>query len=414
MTLLQDAPVSARPGGGEQRLARGDDRPTVLVVFGTRPEAIKLAPVIQALEADRALRVRVVVTGQHREMLDQVLKVFGIRPDHDLDVMTPGQTLSELTGRLVPALDRVIKDEAPAAVLVHGDTTTAFAAALAAFYNKAPVGHVEAGLRTDDIYAPFPEEMNRRLLSELATWHYAPTEASRAALLAEGIAGGSVLLTGNTVIDALYRTLATTRPPLMRPPLSACSPERKMLLVTAHRRENFGKPLEAICGAIRRIADRYPLLDVCYPVHLNPRVRGPVGRILGGHPRIHLLDPLDYVAFSHLLARAHIVLTDSGGVQEEAPALGKPVLVMRDATERPEAVEAGVVELVGADEGRIVSGVSRLLDDAEAYLSMVRAVSPYGDGRAGERIAAFLAAELGVAAGAESSKLVIKSYTPAA
>jgi len=365
-------------------------QPTVLAVFGTRPEAIKLAPVVRALEAGPSLGVRVVATGQHRAMLDQVLAVFGIAPDHDLDVMVPGQTLPELTSRLLPPLDRVIAAEAPAAVLVQGDTTTAFAAALAAFYRRVPVGHVEAGLRTHDRYAPFPEEINRRLIGDLASWHFAPTERARDALLREGVPEGDVLVTGNTVVDALRHVLATTEAGMPAIPEEG----QRLVLVTAHRRENFGRPFEALCRAVRRIADGHPDVDVCFPVHPNPNVREPVRRILAGHPRVRLLEPLDYVAFAHLLARADLVLTDSGGIQEEAPTLGKPVLVMRDATERPEAVEAGVVELVGTDEERIVAAAARLLDDPLAYARMARAVSPYGDGRASERIVAFLAARL--------------------
>jgi UDP-N-acetylglucosamine 2-epimerase (non-hydrolysing) len=362
----------------------------VLAVFGTRPEAIKIAPVIRALEALPVLDVRVAVTGQHRQMLDQALDVFELAPDHDLNLMTPGQTLPELTSRLLCALDPLLDAEAPAAVIVHGDTTTAMATALAAFYRQIPVGHVEAGLRTSERYAPFPEEINRRLISALATWHFAPTQTGREALLREGIAEDDILVTGNTVIDALYYTLAHSRPRLAEIP----APGRRLLLVTAHRRENFGAPFEALCRAILRVAEGYPDLEVCYPVHLNPHVRRTVEQVLAGHPRIRLLEPLDYIAFAHLLARAHIVLTDSGGVQEEGPALGKPVLVMRDVTERPEAIDAGVVELVGTDEERIVARLRRLLDDPAAYAGMARAVSPYGDGHASERIAAFLTQRL--------------------
>jgi UDP-N-acetylglucosamine 2-epimerase (non-hydrolysing) len=362
----------------------------VLVIFGTRPEAIKLAPVIRALQADGSFTVRTVATGQHREMLDQVLEVFRIAADHDLNIMAPGQTLAQLTSRLLNALAAVLEEESPAAVLVHGDTTTAFAGALAAFYRQIPVGHVEAGLRTNDRYAPFPEEINRRMISGLAQWHFAPTPGSQAALLREGIPADSIVVTGNTVIDALHFTLATTEKDATPIP----APGHRLLLVTAHRRENFGQPFDAICRAIRRIADAHPDLEVCYPVHLNPQVREPVQRILRGHPRIHLIEPLDYVAFSHLLARSDLILTDSGGIQEEGPALGKPVLVMRDVTERPEAIEAGVVELVGTDEERIVARTARLLGDPVAYAAMARAVSPYGDGQASARIARFLRSRL--------------------
>lgn len=365
-------------------------QPLVLVVLGTRPEAIKLAPVIRALAAEPSLRVCVARTGQHRELVDQVLDVFDLRPDHDLATMTTNQTLPDLTSRLVVALDRLIARAAPQTVLVQGDTTTAFAAALAAFYHRVPVGHVEAGLRTGNRYAPFPEEINRRLISVLSTWHFAPTTRNEAALLAEGIAAADVRVTGNTVIDALQLILQTTCSPLDELP----GPGRRLLLVTAHRRESFGAPFAALCRAIRRIADTHPALDICYPVHLNPNVRQPVAQALAGHPRIHLLEPLDYVSFVHLLARADLVLTDSGGVQEEAPALGKPVLVMREVTERPEAIEAGIVELVGTDEERIVRRVNALLNDAAAYAARARPVSPYGDGRASARIVAFLRTRL--------------------
>jgi UDP-N-acetylglucosamine 2-epimerase (non-hydrolysing) len=358
--------------------------PVVLAIFGTRPEAIKLAPVIQRLRAEPGLSVRIAVTGQHRQMLDQMLAVFDLVPDHDLAIMQPGQTLAELTSRLLPPLDTLIAAETPAAVLVQGDTTTAFVAALAAFYRQVPVGHIEAGLRTGDRYAPFPEESNRRLISVLASWHFAPTHQARQALRQEGIPEADILVSGNTVIDALYQTLAVTTAPALGLP-----PQQRVLLVTAHRRENFDR-LEAICRAIRRLAAAHADLDVVYPVHLNPNVHEPVSRLLAGHPRIHLLPPLDYVAFVHLLARADLVLTDSGGLQEEGPALGKPVLVLREVTERPEAVAAGAVEIVGTNEERIIAAVSRLLDDPHAYAAMARAVSPYGDGHASERIVEFL------------------------
>ena len=391
MTLSKGATVKHGPiavsSYGDLDEAR---RYRVLTVFGTRPEAIKLAPVIHALGRQAHVDVRVAVTGQHREMLDQVLKIFDVRPHHDLNVMEPNQTLSELTSRLLMALDPVVKAEAPDVVLVQGDTTTAFAAALVAFYHKIPVGHVEAGLRTRERYAPFPEEINRRNISTLAQWHFAPTETNRATLMREGVDCRDILVTGNTVIDALRFTLRNRQPA----DNGVVPRGRRLLLVTAHRRETFGAPFEAVCRAIRRIADRYGDIEVRYPVHLNPLVRAPVERILAGHPRIHLLEPLDYVSFSHLLASAHLVLTDSGGVQEEGPALGKPILVMRDVTERPEAVAAGVVELVGTDEERIVTRVSRLLDDPAAYAAMARAISPYGDGQASRRIAAFLRARL--------------------
>jgi UDP-N-acetylglucosamine 2-epimerase (non-hydrolysing) len=383
MNAMQNHSASAAAPGSQQL-------PKVLVIFGTRPEAIKLAPVIRELAAAPDIDVRVAVTGQHRHMLDQVLDVFNIAPDYDLNIMIAGQTLPELTSRLISSLDQVIGAECPAAVLIHGDTTTAFAAALAAFYHRVPVGHVEAGLRTGDAYAPYPEEINRRLISDLAHWHFAPTALSRAALLREGIADSSILVTGNTVIDALYFTLANTR--ASAPPLDLAN--RRLVLVTAHRRESFGAPFESLCRAIRSIADSYSDVEICYPVHLNPNVREPVERILGGSPRIRLCEPFDYRTFSRLLEQSYLILTDSGGIQEEGPALGKPVLVMRDVTERPEAIEAGVVELVGTDEQAIVARVSRLLDDPIAYAAMARAVSPYGDGHASDRICAFLRTRL--------------------
>jgi UDP-N-acetylglucosamine 2-epimerase (non-hydrolysing) len=363
-------------------------RPIVLVVMGTRPEAIKLGPVVQALRANAAFATRVVTTGQHREMLDQVLTVFAISPDRDLDVMQPNQSLAGLTSRLLTSLDEVIAAEAPHVVLVQGDTTTAFTASLAAFYQRVPVGHVEAGLRTHNRYAPFPEEINRRLISALATWHFAPTSEARESLLQENIAESHVVITGNTVIDALHYVLDTTTAPPLPVPDGV-----RVLLVTAHRRENFGH-LEGICRAIRRLVDTHSDLAVCYPVHLNPNVQEPVYRLLAGHPRISLLPPLDYIAFVHLLARADLVLTDSGGLQEEGPTLGKPVLVLRDVTERPEGVMAGSVELVGTEEELIVSRVSRLLDDRHAYAAMAHQVSPYGDGQASQRIVSFLRSKL--------------------
>ncbi|MGI8827582.1 MAG: non-hydrolyzing UDP-N-acetylglucosamine 2-epimerase [Chloroflexota bacterium] len=358
-----------------------DTTRTALVVLGTRPEAIKLAPVVQALDDWTNMRVRVVSTGQHREMLAQTLSVFGLEVDHDLDVMTHDQTLSQVTSRILSRLDPVFDLENPDVVIVQGDTTTALSASLAAFYRKTPVAHVEAGLRTDDRYAPFPEEINRRMVSTLADWHFAPTQTSASALRREGILESSIYVTGNTVIDAMRQVLATTTWPEDLP-----APAGRVLLVTAHRRENFGASLEAICRAIRRIADEHCDVEVWYPVHRNPKVRGPVEQLLSCHPGIRLVEPLDYVSFTHLLARSHLVLTDSGGVQEEAPALAKPVLVMREVTERPEAVEAGVVELVGTDEDHIVRRTSRLLNDPAAYKEMAREVSPYGDGLAAKRI----------------------------
>lgn len=352
---------------------------TIVCVVGTRPEAVKMAPVILALQREPWAQVRVLATGQHRQMLDQVLQAFGIQADIDLDLMQPNQDLTGLTSRMLTAIDRVLKDEQPFAVLAQGDTTTVMVAALASFYLNIPFGHVEAGLRTGDMRRPFPEEMNRVLAGRLARWHFAPTESSRANLLREGIDASQVYVTGNTVIDALHTVAART-------PASEEKPGRRLVLVTAHRRESFGDPLVEALRAIRELVERNPDVDVLYPVHRNPNVVGPVDQILGGHPRIRLTEPLDYVPFVAAMKSAHLILTDSGGVQEEAPALGKPVLVMRAETERPEAVSAGVVKLVGTDGARILAEAQRLLDDASAYREMAKGVSPYGDGHAAGRI----------------------------
>ncbi len=375
----------------------------VLVVLGTRPEAIKLAPVIRRLADDARFIVVTCVTSQHREMLDQVLKVFEILPRYDLAVMRPGQSLAGVTARVVQRVGEVVGRERPDVVLVQGDTTTTFAAALAAFYQRVPVGHVEAGLRTADRNQPFPEEINRRLTGVLADYHYAPTARGRANLLAEGVDPGRILVTGNTGIDALLLARGWARARagadgLLAPDLSAPR-DRRLILVTAHRRESFGAPFEAICDAVRRITDRNPEVEVVYPVHLNPHVRRPVFGRLGGHPRIHLVEPLDYLAFVRAMDRAYLILTDSGGVQEEAPALGKPVLVMRHTTERPEAVEAGGARLVGTSVETIVPAVQQLLDDAPTYAAMSRAGNPFGDGRASERIVEHLGEVLRVAEG---------------
>jgi len=358
----------------------------VLVAFGTRPEAIKMAPVIAALRARAPrIRTRVAVTAQHREMLDQVLLLYGIVPDHDLDIMRPRQTLTQITTRALDRLGRLLDERPPDLVLVQGDTTTTFAAALAAFYRRIPVGHVEAGLRTYDKFHPFPEEINRRLTSHIADWHYAPTPRARRALVREGVEPSRILVTGNTVIDAV---LAVAKKPLGGSPIPGWKPdpEGRLILVTAHRRENFGAPLESICLALRDLVDRYPDVEVIYPVHLNPQVRGPVRALLGGRERIRLVPPMPYHPFVALMARSTLILTDSGGIQEEAPSLGKPVLVLREVTERPEAAEAGTVEVVGADRKRIVAAARRLLDDPRAYRRMARRINPYGDGKAAARI----------------------------
>lgn len=364
-------------------------RKRILAVVGTRPEAIKMAPVIRALRSEPWAEVRVLATAQHRQMLDQVLDAFAIVPDVDLDIMAPNQTLPELTSRLLSRLDEVFARERPDAVLIQGDTTTVMTAAMAAFYRHIAVGHVEAGLRTGDLQNPFPEEMNRIVAGRLSRWHFAPTAGARDNLLREGFDPASVHVTGNTVIDALLEVVRR------EVPLPVEVPEgRRMLLVTAHRRENFGAPFREVCEAVRDIADRHADVHVVYPVHPNPNVSGPAHEILSGHARIVLCPPLDYLPFVAAMKRAHLILTDSGGVQEEAPALGKPVLVMRQETERPEAVEAGVVKLVGPVREAIVAEASRLLDDPEAYARMARGVSPYGDGRAAGRIVDILGRDL--------------------
>lgn len=375
----------------------------VLSVFGTRPEAIKMAPVVRALEQDPRFESRICVTGQHRDMLDQVLALFELRPHHDLAVMQPGQHLTELTARILLGMKGVLEREAPAVVLVHGDTTTTLATTLAAFYAHIPVGHVEAGLRTHDLSAPFPEEANRLLADQLCRFHFAPTMGSRQNLLDEGLPAERVWVTGNTVIDALLdcRARLRTRPLEQDPELAAhagalwAEPERRVVLITGHRRENFGQGFLNICEAIATLARRHPDVRFVYPVHLNPNVQQPVYGLLGALGNVLLLRPLDYAPFVRLMDRSTLVLTDSGGIQEEAPSLGKPVLVMRETTERPEAVHAGTVRLVGTDVGRIVEGVSTLLDDPTQYEAMARAVNPYGDGLASGRIAEALAAELG-------------------
>jgi len=366
----------------------------VLCVFGTRPEAIKMAPVVRRLAGCAGIESRVCVTAQHRQMLDQVLAIFDIRPDFDLDLMKPGQDLTDITCTVLQGLRGVLREWRPDWILVHGDTTTTLAASLAAYYERIPVGHVEAGLRTHEIYAPWPEEMNRRLAGAVARLHFAPTAAARANLLAEGVDDAAIHVTGNTVIDALQDVVGRLEADAdlahrIDAALPRLDPSRRLVLVTGHRRENFGDSFEAICRALKRLAARDDV-QVVYPVHLNPNVQEPVRRILGGVSHVHLIEPLDYVPFVHLMSRAHLVVTDSGGVQEEAPSLGKPVLVMRHTTERPEAVEAGTVRLVGAEEDRIVEGAARLLDDPADYARMSRAHNPYGDGRAAARIAQVL------------------------
>jgi UDP-N-acetylglucosamine 2-epimerase (non-hydrolysing) len=374
----------------------------ILCVFGTRPEAIKMAPVIKELKKyPQHFDVRICVTAQHREMLDQMLELFEIVPDIDLNLMKPDQTLPDLTSRVLHAMTELLKEEKPDWVLIQGDTTTVMATALAAFYLRIPVGHIEAGLRTDDRYSPFPEEINRRIVSVLATYHFAPTERARERLLAEGVDPNHIFLTGNTVVDAIRWILQ--RPPsqearalfseLELPAPGAVQTEDlpfKLILVTAHRRESFGLPFESLCQGLRAIAERNPDVLLVYPVHLNPNVRDPVKRILKGHPRIRLIDPLPYEPFVRLMAAAHLILTDSGGIQEEATVLGKPVLVMREVTERPELLEAGIGKLVGTDARKIQEETERLLRDEDLYRSMAQKADIFGDGHAAERIARIL------------------------
>lgn len=366
----------------------------ILSVFGTRPEAIKMAPVVQALAEEPYFDAKVCVTAQHRQMLDQVLELFAIQPDFDLDLMKADQTLGDITGNVLHGMEGIFAQWQPDMVLVHGDTTTTLAAALSSYYAKVPVGHVEAGLRTGDKYSPWPEEMNRHLAGALADVHFPPTEKARENLLHEGIAPESIHVTGNTVIDALLtveeriRSDADLRGRLERH-FPFLDPQKYLVLVTGHRRENFGSGFENICQAIAALARRDDV-QVVYPVHLNPHVQEPVQRILSGLSNVFLLKPQDYLSFVYLMHRCTLVLTDSGGIQEEAPSLGKPVLVMRDTTERPEALEAGTALLVGTERARIVREVSRLLDAPEAYRTMAEAHNPYGDGTAARRIATFL------------------------
>ena len=372
----------------------------ILSVFGTRPEAIKMAPVVLALRAKAGVDCRVCVTGQHRDMVDPVLDLFAIEPDADLAVMKADQDLTDVTGAVLLGLRRVLAEIQPDRVLVHGDTTTTFAAALAAFYARIPVGHVEAGLRSGNILAPWPEEMNRRLADGLSDLLFAPTESAAAHLRDEGVKNKNIRVTGNTVIDALFHVrdrLASDGQlrAALEQRFAAETGAKRLILVTGHRRESFGGGFERIAEALARLAQR-PDVAIVYPLHPNPNVAGPMRRLLGTLPRVHLIDPVDYVAFVFLMQRADIVLTDSGGIQEEAPSLGKPVLVMRDVTERPEAVTAGTVRLVGTDATRIVGETERLLDDAEAYKEMSRAHNPYGDGQASRRIVEELVREHGL------------------
>lgn len=375
----------------------------IMLVFGTRPEAIKMAPLVQEFRKHPdQYETLVCVTGQHREMLDQVLNIFGIVPDYDLNIMKPGQDLYDVTARILSGMRDILTRTRPDVVLVHGDTTTSMAVALAAFYQQIPVGHVEAGLRTHNIYSPWPEEMNRQITGRIATYHFSPTPLSRENLLREGIDKSRILVTGNTVIDALYAVVNKMKDdvPLqlsLEKELKAAGYDtgrlvteegRRLVLITGHRRENFGDGFLHICRAIKTLSEKYPDVDFVYPMHLNPNVRKPIKEVFGENCQSNLffIEPLEYLSFVYLMEKSHIVLTDSGGIQEEAPGLGKPVLVMRNTTERPEALEAGTVKLVGTDYDKIVSEVSSLLDDAQYYGKMSQAVNPYGDGKACERI----------------------------
>lgn len=369
----------------------------VLLVFGTRPEAIKMAPLAKALKNHPKIDCKICVTGQHRQMLDQVLALFDITPDHDLNIMKPGQDLSDITAKILLSLRDYLKSESIDRLLVHGDTTTTLSASLAAFYSGVKVGHVEAGLRTGNIYAPWPEEMNRMLVGRIADMHFAPTETARRSLVAENVDESSIIVTGNTVIDALQDITGRFKTDQslsnqMSEQFSFLDDDKPVVLATGHRRENFGEGFERICMALRRVSEESNA-QVVYPVHLNPNVREPVNRILGDVKDVHLIEPQDYLPFVWLMQRADVIITDSGGVQEEAPSLGKPVLVMRETTERPEAVEAGTVKLVGTDPDAIVSNTRLLLSDKDAYQKMAKALNPYGDGHAAERIVAALSAE---------------------
>lgn len=362
-----------------------------LCVFGTRPEAIKMAPLHIALSADERFEAKLCVTGQHREMLDQVLSLFAIDPDYDLNIMKPGQDLTDITTAILQGMKKILFDYKPDVILVHGDTATTFATTLAAYYQQIPVAHVEAGLRTGNIYSPWPEEANRKLTGALATLHFAPTDTSRDNLLREGVEPSRIFITGNTVIDALLDVVERLREDQAlrakaAEPTAFLDADRQLILVTGHRRESFGDGFERICQALRELANMHPEVDIVYPVHLNPNVREPVQRLLSNVGNIHLIEPLDYLPFVYLMNRAHIILTDSGGIQEEAPSLGKPVLVMRNTTERPEAVVAGTVRLVGTDVNVIVRELHDLMVDDEVYRTMSVAHNPYGDGQACKRI----------------------------
>lgn len=372
----------------------------VMTVFGTRPEAIKMAPIVLELQKhpDTILPV-VAVTAQHREMLDQVLNLFQIKPDHDLNIMAAGQTLFDITTRAMMGLDKVLTEEKPDIVLVHGDTTTTFAGALAAYYHQTAVGHVEAGLRTHNKYSPFPEEMNRRLTGCIADLNFAPTSTSEANLLAENVPPESIFVTGNTVIDALHHTVRDDFDFQEESLKDVDFAHKRIILVTTHRRENLGEPMRHVYKALKQLTEEFDDVEVVFPVHKNPKVREVVNEELGGLAKVHLIDPLDYEPFANLMHKAHLILTDSGGVQEEAPALGKPVLVLRDTTERPEAVDAGTVKLIGTDRERVYEEAKKLLTDEAEYSRMAESVNPYGDGKAAARIIQAILYHYGLADG---------------
>lgn len=372
----------------------------VMTVFGTRPEAIKMAPIVLELQKHPDTIVPVVaVTAQHREMLDQVLNLFHIKPDHDLNIMAAGQTLFDITTRAMMGLDKVLTEEKPDIVLVHGDTTTTFAGALAAYYHQTAVGHVEAGLRTHNKYSPFPEEMNRRLTGCIADLNFAPTSTSEANLLAENVPPESIFVTGNTVIDALHHTVRDDFDFQEESLKDVDFQNKRIILVTTHRRENLGEPMRHVYKALKQLTEEFDDVEVVFPVHKNPKVREAVNEELGGLAKVHLIDPLDYEPFANLMHRAHLILTDSGGVQEEAPALGKPVLVLRDTTERPEAVDAGTVKLIGTDRERVYEEAKKLLTDKAEYSRMAESVNPYGDGKAAARIIQAILYHYGLADG---------------
>ena len=366
----------------------------VLTIFGTRPEAIKMAPLVKSLAKQETIESKLCVTGQHREMLDQVLELFELVPDYDLNIMKSGQSLSDIASRIMNEIQPVFDDFNPDLILVHGDTSTTFFAALSGYYHQAKIGHIEAGLRTGDIYSPWPEEANRKLVSCITNFHFAPTPQARLNLLKEGVNDENIFVTGNTVIDALLyiKDLINSEIELeekMGVMFPMLSESRKMVLITGHRRENFGGGFERICSSILQVATLHPSVDFVYPVHLNPKVREPVNKILSSHSNIHLIEPQGYIEFVYLMTKSDIILTDSGGIQEEAPSLGKPVLVMRDTTERPEGIDAGTSKLVGADTNLIVSSVEMILNNKEEYDKMAKSINPYGDGHASEKILAY-------------------------